>query len=60
MSEDEIEQITLDLSNLGTIDSEMRVAVMDEFYELAIAKRYVAQGGMEYARNLLESALGTD
>ncbi len=60
MSDDEVEQITLDLSNLGTIDADMRVSVMDEFYELAIAKRYVAQGGMEYARNLLESALGTD
>lgn len=60
MSDDEVEQITLDLSNLGTIDADMRVSVMDEFYELAVAKRYVAQGGMEYARNLLEAALGTD
>jgi len=60
MSEEEIEQITLDISNLGVIDPDVRVAVMDEFYSMAIAKRYVAQGGVEYARNLLESALGTD
>jgi flagellar motor switch protein FliG len=58
MSDEEIEQLTLDLSSLGTIDADLRIAVLDEFYKMAVAKRYVAQGGVEFARNLLEQALG--
>jgi len=60
MSDEEIEQLTLDLSSLGTIDADLRIAVLDEFYKMAVAKRYVAQGGVEFARDLLEQALGTD
>jgi flagellar motor switch protein FliG len=60
MTPDEIEQITLDISNLGPIEPELRTAVLDEFYEMAVAKRYVSQGGVDYARNLLESAFGSD
>lgn len=60
MSDEEIEQLTLDLSSLGTIDADLRVAVLDEFYKMAVAKRYVAQGGVEFARDLLEQALGSD
>lgn len=60
MTEAEIEQVTMDLSSLGTIDPEVRDEVLSEFYGMALAKRYVAQGGIEYAKNLLESALGPD
>lgn len=60
MSDEEIEQLTLDLSSLGTIDADLRVAVLDEFYKMAVAKRYVAQGGVEFARHLLEEALGSE
>lgn len=60
MSDEEIEQLTLDLSSLGTIDADLRIAVLDEFYQMAVAKRYVAQGGIEFARDLLENALGSD
>ena len=60
MSDDEVEQITLDLSSLGAIAPDLRIQVMEEFYQMAVAKRYVAQGGIDYARELLESAFGTD
>ncbi len=60
MTSDEVEQLTLDVSNLGSVEPELRTTVMDEFYKMAVAKRYVAQGGVDYARNLLESAFGSD
>ena len=60
MSDEEVEQVTLDLSNLGSVDPETRMAILDEFYQMAVAKRYVAQGGIEYARNLLETAFGSE
>ena len=60
MTSDEVEQLTLDVSNLGSVEPELRTTVLDEFYKMAVAKRYVAQGGVDYARNLLESAFGSD
>jgi len=60
MTDDEVEQLTLDVSNLGSVEPELRTTVLDEFYKMAVAKRYVAQGGVDYARNLLESAFGSD
>lgn len=60
LSEEEIEQMTLDLSSLGTIDSDTKAAVLDEFYEMAVAKRYVAQGGIGVAKDMLEKSFGAE
>ena len=60
LSEDEIEQLTLDLSSLGAVDPEMREKVVEEFHQMYLANRYVTAGGVEYARNLLEGALGPE
>lgn len=58
MSETEVEQLTLDLSTMDTVDTDARVAVFDEFHQMAVANRYVTQGGIDYARELLETSFG--
>jgi len=60
LSDEEIDQMTLDLSGLGTIDSDTKAAVLDEFYEMAVAKRYVAQGGIGMAKDMLEKSFGAE
>ncbi len=60
MNEEEIEKMTLDLSSLGTVPPDLREAVMAEFHQMMLADRYVSQGGLEYARQLLENALGPE
>lgn len=60
MNEDEVEQLTLDLSSLGPVEPEVRMQVMEEFYRMAMAKRFVSQGGIDFARNLLENAFGNE
>ncbi len=60
MKEEEIEQLTLDLSGLGKIDPDTRESVMEEFHSMYVANRFVTAGGIEYARGLLESALGPE
>jgi flagellar motor switch protein FliG len=60
MSDDEVEELTLSLSGLEMVDSEVRNGVMESFYELAIANKVMTQGGLEYARGLLEKAFGPD
>lgn len=58
--EDEIEQLTIDITNLRTVDSETKEAVIDEFYELCLAQKYVSEGGIEYAKQILIDAFGSE
>lgn len=60
LDDDEVDQITLDLSSLGTVDSDIKAQVLDQFYEMAVAKRYVAQGGISFAKELLERSFGPE
>jgi flagellar motor switch protein FliG len=59
LSEEEIEKLTLEIANLGKIEPGVRDKVIEEFYQMAVAQDYIAQGGLEYARQVLEKALGT-
>ncbi len=58
MSEEEVEEMTLSLSSLEGIEPDRRTAVLDEFYEMAVANKVMTQGGIDYARQLLEKAFG--
>lgn len=59
LNEDEIEQLTLEIANLSKIDAETKNQVMEEFYELCLAQNYISEGGIEYAREILERAMGS-
>jgi flagellar motor switch protein FliG len=56
--EDQIEQLTLEVARLDKVSSEQREAIISEFYDLALAQEYIAEGGVEHAKSLLESAFG--
>lgn len=58
LSDPEIEQLTLEMSNVRKVSEEQRDYVLDEFHKMYIASNYIAQGGIEYARDVLERALG--
>lgn len=60
LSDDEVEQLTLEIANLQNVALEQREQVLREFREIAAAKEYIAMGGIDYARDVLESALGAD
>lgn len=60
LKEDEIEALTLEIANVGTILPEVREGVLEEFYQVCIAQEYIAEGGIGYAKQLLEKALGDD
>lgn len=60
MTEDEVEEMTLSLSGLDAIDPDQRTSVLEQFYEMAVANKVVTQGGIDYARQLLEKAFGAD
>lgn len=58
LREHEIEQITLGLAEIDRVASETQEAVLNEFHEMCVAEHYIAQGGLAYAREILERALG--
>ncbi len=58
LKEEEIEQLTLEIANLRRVDSDIKEDVIEEFYEICLAKNYIAEGGIGYAKEVLEKALG--
>jgi flagellar motor switch protein FliG len=60
MSDEEVEQLTLDLSSLETVEPELREEVIEEFHHMMKANRFVTAGGVDAARRMLEGAFGPE
>ena len=60
LKDDEIEQLTLEIANTRSVSQALKEEVLDEFYEVCLAQQYIAEGGIGYAKELLEKALGND
>ena len=60
LKEDEIEELTLEIANTRSITPQVKDEVIDEFYQVCLAQQYIAEGGISYAKELLEKALGSD
>ncbi len=58
LQEEEIEQLTLEIANIRKVPPEKRDEVFQEFYQMCLANEYITQGGINYAREILEKALG--
>jgi flagellar motor switch protein FliG len=56
--EDEIEAITLEIANTVAVLPEVKNGVLDEFYQVCLAQEYISEGGISYAKQILEKALG--
>ena len=54
----EIEQLTLEMANVRKVSPDNRDNVVEEFHQMCVANDYISQGGIEYAREVLEKALG--
>ncbi|NLG86249.1 MAG: flagellar motor switch protein FliG [Firmicutes bacterium] len=59
LREDQIEELTLEIASLRRVEPEVADSVFKEFHQIYLAKEYIAQGGIEYAHEMLERALGT-
>ncbi|MDE7184045.1 MAG: flagellar motor switch protein FliG, partial [Lachnospiraceae bacterium] len=60
LKEEEIEDLTLEIANTKSVTPQVKEKVINEFYEVCLAQQYIAEGGIGYAKELLEKALGTD
>ena len=60
LDESQIEQLTLEIANLGEVKEEEKRQIAQEFQELAKARSFLLAGGVDYAKQLLEKALGPE
>ena len=60
LKEEEIEELTLEIANTRSIIPSVKEQVIDEFYQVCLAQQYIAEGGISYAKELLEKALGSE
>ena len=60
LKEEEIEELTLEIANTRSVTPQVKEDVINEFYEVCLAQQYIAEGGITYAKELLENALGND
>ena len=60
MEPDDVEQLTLEVAKMGFLGSEQTEEILNEFYQLCRTNRAVTEGGLEYARSVLEKAYGPE
>ena len=60
LKEEEIEDLTLEIANTRSVTPQVKEEVINEFYGVCLAQQYIAEGGIGYAKELLEKALGNE
>lgn len=58
LKEEDIEQLTLEIANMRTVSPEEKESILNEFYQVCLAQEYISEGGIAYAKEILERALG--
>lgn len=58
LSEEEVEKLTLEVAKLGHLEASQTEKVLDDFYKSCLTQKVVTDGGMEYARAVLERTYG--
>jgi len=59
MEPEDVEALTLEVARLGMLDAETTESVLEEFYQNCMTNKAVTEGGLEYARTVLEKAFGS-
>ncbi len=60
LNEEEIEELTLQIANMRMVSPEEKTNIIEEFYQICLAQEYISEGGIGYAKEVLERALGED
>jgi flagellar motor switch protein FliG len=60
LSEEEIEKLTLEISGVRKVEANKKDEIIEEFHDIAMAQEFISQGGIAYAKQVLEKALGEE
>ena len=58
LTDEEVEQISLEISSIQKVEPEIKEEIIEQFHQIAVAQDYISQGGVSYAKMLLEKAFG--
>lgn len=59
LTDEEIEELTLNIANMNKVDPAKKEEILGEFYQICVAQEYISEGGINYAKDVLEKALGS-
>lgn len=60
LTDEEIEEMTLEIANVRKVDPTIKEEILNEFYEMCVAQEYISEGGIGYAKEILEKSFGKD
>ena len=58
MDAEDVEQLTFEVAQMGFLDSEQTEEILTEYYQMCMTNKAITEGGLEYARMVLEKAYG--
>src|SRR5690625_2195215 len=58
LNDEEVELLCLEISSIQKVDSDIKEEIVEQFHQIAIAQDYISQGGVGYAKMVLEKAFG--
>jgi flagellar motor switch protein FliG len=58
MDPEDVERITVEVAQLGYLNSEQTESILDEYFQMCMTNKAITEGGIEYARSVLEKAFG--
>lgn len=58
LKEDEVEQLTYEIARMSHMSAEQQEDILENFYQVCLTQKVITEGGMEYAKNVLEKAYG--
>lgn len=59
LQDEEIEELTLQIAGMRRISNEERENILEEFYQICLAQEFISEGGISYAKEVLEKAMGS-
>ena len=58
LNDTEVERVSIEIARQQNVSVEILSSVMEEFYEMMMANQYIVQGGLGYAKDILEATWG--
>ncbi len=59
-NDEQVETLSLEMARMEKVTPEVRESIINEFHELATAQEFIAEGGVDSAKRVLEKAFGMD
>ncbi|MEG1894895.1 MAG: flagellar motor switch protein FliG [Oscillospiraceae bacterium] len=60
LGESDLEKLTLEIARLNNISAAQREETIEDFYRMCVTQKVVTDGGLDYAKDVLEKAFGVN